>query len=217
MLPFTREQFLSVFASYNESVWPAQWLAYVLGVVIVLAMLRPSPASDRSIGAGLALMWAWTGIAYHGIFFSAINKAAPVFAALFVLQALLFAHAAWVQADLRWAALRGPRAWLGWALVLYAGLVYPLLGAALGHRYASLPMFGITPCPVTLFSFGVLLLTRQPVPRRLLLIPFLWALVGGSAACLLAVPQDWPLLIGGLLLTPLLWRRGSVPVDAARA
>ena len=30
MLPFTREQFLVVFVAYNEALWPAQMLAYVL-------------------------------------------------------------------------------------------------------------------------------------------------------------------------------------------
>jgi hypothetical protein len=74
-----------------------------------------------------------------------------------------------------------------------------------------MPMFGITPCPVTLFSFGVLLLAQGPVPRRLLVIPFVWALVGGSAAFLLAVPQDWPLFASGLLVVPWLWRH---PADA---
>ena len=31
-------------------------------------------------------------------------------------------------------------------------------------------------------------------------------LVGGSAAFLLAVPQDWPLLASGLVVVPWLWR-----------
>jgi hypothetical protein len=89
-------------------------------------------------------------------------------------------------------------------------VVYPLIGLA-DHGYPAMPMFGITPCPVTLFTFGVMLVARGPLPRRLLVIPLLWALIGGSAAFLLGVPQDWPLLIGGLLVTPWLWRRPSAP------
>jgi hypothetical protein len=71
----------------------------------------------------------------------------------------------------------------------------------------ELPMFGVTPCPVTIFSFGMLLLTRQPVPRWLLVIPFLWSLVGGSAAILLRVPQDWALLVAGAVSLALLVQR----------
>ena len=123
------------------------------------------------VGAGLGLMWVWTGVAYHAMFFAPINKAANAFAALFVVQGLLFAHAALVRSDLCFSRKHGPRAWLGWALIVYSALIYPLIGFA-GHGYPAMPMFGITPCPVTLFSFGVLLLAQDPVPRRLLVIPF---------------------------------------------
>jgi hypothetical protein len=37
------------------------------------------------------------------------------------------------------------------------------------------------------------------VPRRLLAIPLLWSLIGGSAAFLLGVPQDWLLLFSGVV------------------
>jgi hypothetical protein len=58
-------------------------------------------------------------------------------------------------------------------------------------------MFGITPCPVTIFTLGMLLLAR-PMYWWLLAIPVLWSLVGGSAAFLLGVPQDWVLLLSGV-------------------
>lgn len=69
-----------------------------------------------------------------------------------------------------------------------------------------MPMFGITPCPVTIFTFGLFLLTTQPIPRRLLVIPVIWSVIGGSAAFLLAIPQDWPLLVSGFTVLVLLWR-----------
>ncbi len=67
-------------------------------------------------------------------------------------------------------------------------------------------MFGIAPCPVTLFTFGVLLLTTAPVPRWLLIIPLAWSLLGGTAAFMLGVPQDWPLLFSGLTIVLLVLR-----------
>jgi hypothetical protein len=198
MLPFTREQFIAVFVAYNESVWPAQFLAYVVGLGIVLAILRRIAASGRLVAGGLALMWAWTGAAYHLMHFAAINRAAVAFGALFLVQAALFVHAGVVNDRLRFGKPRGTGSWLGWALVAYAMLLYPLVGAAGGHRLAELPLFGVTPCPVTLFTFGVLLLSTSPVPRWLLVIPVLWSLVGGSAAFMLGIPQDWPLLFSGI-------------------
>jgi hypothetical protein len=52
----------------------------------------------------------------------------------------------------------------------------------------------------------LLLLTRSPVAGRLLVIPVLWSFVGGSAAWLFDVPQDWPLIVSALV-APLLWLR----------
>ncbi|GAB4560667.1 MAG: DUF6064 family protein [Rhizobacter sp.] len=205
MLPFTREQFFAVFAAYNEAVWPVQYLAYLLALAMLVALVRGWPGRDRLVSGGLAAMWVWTGVAYHGLYFAPINPAALGFAALFVVQGVLMAHAGLMQGRLRFEVRPGWRGLVGWCLVAYAAIVYPLLGWAAGHRYPEMPSFGITPCPVTLFTFGMLLLAAPVIPRRLLVIPLLWSLVGGSAAVLLGVPQDWPLLISGLCLAPLLW------------
>ncbi|MDF2466823.1 MAG: hypothetical protein K0Q43_5058, partial [Ramlibacter sp.] len=74
MLPFTHVQFIEVFAHYNENVWPAQLVAYLLAVAMLAAIALPRRHSGRFVTVGLALMWLWTGVAYHGIHFSAINK-----------------------------------------------------------------------------------------------------------------------------------------------
>jgi hypothetical protein len=207
MLPFSHEQFVAVFAAYDLAVWPAQLVAYLLALAVVAALLRPSRGGSRVIGAALALMWVWTGIAYHATFFSAINRAAWLFALLFVMQGVLLGHAALRRPSLAFACVRGGAAWCGWGLLFYATVLYPLLGLWAGQRYPGLPMFGITPCPLTLFTFGVLLLAAPPLPCRLLVIPFVWSLIGGSAAWLLQVPQDWPLLLAGVTVAPALaWR-----------
>jgi hypothetical protein len=198
MLPFTREQFVAVFAEYNAGIWPVQILAYLLGLTMVVLLLRPSRAGSRVIGAGLAAMWAWTGVAYHWTYFSTINKAALGFGALFVIQSAAFLYVGVLRERMRFGAASGPLAWLGWALVGYAAALYPVLGLGLGHRLSELPVFGVTPCPVTIFTFGLLLLTSSPVPRWIFVIPFLWSLIGGSAAFLLGVPQDWFLLVSGV-------------------
>jgi len=205
MLPFTHAQFIEVFARYNASVWPAQVAAYVLALAMVVAIVSPWKARGRLVAGGLALMWLWTGVAYHGIHFSPINKAAYLFGALFVAQALLLFRAA-LRDALRFGPSGHAKQWLGWSLVAYATVFYPVLGLWAGFRPVELPMFGITPCPVTIFTFGILLLGAPPVPRPLLAVPVLWSLIGGSAAFLLHVPQDWLLLASGfsviLLLHP---------------
>jgi hypothetical protein len=220
MLPFTREQFIGIFAHYNAALWPVQWLAYALGLAMITLVLLRARWAQRVVGAGLAAMWLWTGVVYHGLFFSSINPAAFAFGALFVLQAAVFVHAAVLGGRLSFAPTNTPSAWLGWALITYAGVAYPLIGIALGHTPAELPMFGSTPCPVTLFTLGLLLLAKPPVPRGVLVIPFVWSIVGGSAAFLLGVAQDWVLLLGALVVPLIVLRDWTLlrsgPSDSER-
>ena len=223
MLPFTREEFFALFAQYNIAVWPAQVVAYVLGIAMVASLAWRSRAAHRFVAAGLAMMWLWTGIAYHWMHFAALNPAAFGFAALFVLQGVLFLVAA-ARDTLRFARPATVSAALGVALLVYAGVIYPLLGALSGHEYPAVPMFGIAPCPVVIFTFGLLLLAAGHVSRWLLVVPVAWSLVGGSAAFLLGVPQDWLLLFSGLAVPIILLRErrtagggGAIPAARTRS
>jgi len=205
MLPFSHEQFLGVFAAYNEAVWPAQIAAYLLGAAVCIALTRSSHRSGTLVAIGLGVMWLWTGVAYHVLQFARINPAAIGFGALFVLQGCVFLIAG-ARQQFRFAAGDRLRAWFGWGLIAYSMVLYPLIGFAAGAAYPRLPMFGITPCPVTLFTFGALLLACVRLPWWMLVIPFAWSLLGGTAAILLAVPQDWVLFFSGLALVPIALR-----------
>jgi hypothetical protein len=54
-----------------------------------------------------------------------------------------------------------PAGLLGLALIAYALVVYPLIGLWFGHSLGELPAFGVTPCPLVLFTFGILLLAQR--------------------------------------------------------
>lgn len=205
MLPFTVEQFFDVFARYNGTVWPAQIAAYGLGLLALAVAFRGGKSASIVIIVVLALFWAWTGIAYHWLVFTEINGAAWLFGAMFVGQAGLFAWFAIRRESPAFGYRRGLNSTIGLFFILYAAILYPLIGLAMGHGYPRMPMFGITPCPVTIFTFGLLLLART-VPVPVLVIPVLWSLIGGSAAVLLDVPQDWLLLLSGPATVGLLWR-----------
>jgi hypothetical protein len=45
---------------------------------------------------------------------------------------------------------------------------------------------------------------HPPVPNWLLVVPAIWSLIGGSAAIVLNVPQDWLLLFSGGIAVPLI-------------
>ena len=206
MLPFTHDQFIAVFAAYNEAIWPVQLLALLLGLAICALIVGRAARAGVPCGLALAALWTWTGVAYHGLFFARINPAALVFAAGFVAQGLLLAVAAG-RGRLRFdRPPSSPATLVGWSLVAYSLVLYPLLGLLAGLAWPGMPLFGITPCPLTLFTFGALLLARRPVPWWLLPLPVAWSVVGGSAAALLDIPQDWPLLVSGLGAVMIVWQ-----------
>jgi hypothetical protein len=192
MLPFTRAQFFEVFAAYNAATWPAAVLAYPLALLILVLAVRRSRHAGRWIGAVLALMWAWVGLVYHGLFFSRINTAAPIFAVAFLVQAGLFSLHAISGRGLELGRVNGPRIVIGAVLISYAAIAYPVIGLLVGERYPALPLFGVAPCPLLIFTLGLFVWSRNVV-WWLWIVPVLWSLVGGSAAILLSVEPDWAL------------------------
>ena len=76
-----------------------------------------------------------------------------------------------------------------WPLQLF----YFAAGLFVTHPYPATPLFGVAPCPTTLFTIGLLILARYPRPVVIALVPLAWSVIGGSAAILLGVPEDWAL------------------------
>ncbi len=110
-------------------------VAYVLAAAMLASLVVDTAFRGRVIAAGLALMWLWTGIAYHWLHFTAINNAAWAFGGLFVVQGLLFLLAS-ARGMLSYDA-QPPMVsrLLGWGLIAYATLLYPMLGQILGPGY----------------------------------------------------------------------------------
>ena len=196
-LPFTSQQFFQVFAAFNQVflLWIVAWWIVCLGVVAWVA--REPGRRSHVLSWLLGALWLWNAIAYHAVFFTRINPAAWLFAAAFGVQAVIFVQAA-----------RGRRLeyfqTTGWTRLVGAGLVayafaYPFLTMAVGHRYPAAPMFGV-PCPTVILTIGALLTCRGGVPGRTAVVPFVWALIGGSAAVLLDVSTDYVLAVAGLCL-----------------
>jgi hypothetical protein len=217
-LPFTPDEFFSVFERYNLAIWPAQVVIYAV-VVAVLAwvLLRPSRGASLALGAVLAVTWVLMGAGYHLSFFRAVSPVAVPAGVLFVLAGLLFAWAT-LRGSLSFGARRDLWSAVGLLLVAYAMVGYPLLGAALGHHFPRSPVFGVAPCPTTIFTFGALLLAAGRVPGWLLAIPVAWALFGASAAFLLGVGEDALLPVAAALGTAgVLLRNRASPRTASAA
>jgi hypothetical protein len=203
-IPFTVNQFFDVFGTYNAAIWPVQVMAYVLGIGSIVLAFRESELSARIISGILAFFWIWMGVFYHIVHFSVINPAAWIFGIFYILQGLLFFLIGTILGRLAFRFNLKPVPIIGGCFILYAMVLYPLLGLSFGHSYPRTPMFGVAPCPTTIFTFGMLLWAKKSVPPYLLVIPLLWSILGMSAAVSLRVPQDYGLVVAGVIGTALI-------------
>mgnify|MGYP006294315793 FL=1 len=199
-LPFTVEEFFGVFEAYNRAMWPLHIVAYGLYVVAVVLLFRRGALSDRVLSAIVGGYWIWTGAAYHIGYFSEINGAAYLFGILFVGEGLLFVAMGTLGRRVQFRFTWDAWGFVGAALFDYATIVYPLLGL-LWHRAVEAPWFGLTPCPTVIFTLGLMLFAQGPGRLLLFAIPLSWSVVGGSAAILLDVPQDYGLIAAGVVGT----------------
>lgn len=197
-VPFSIEEFLSVFENYNQSLWPVQIILYGLAFSAIVFLIRNEAGSSRIVFSILAFLWIWMGLVYHILYFSAINKAAYLFGTLFILQGFIFFYFGVVKQKLEFRADLKLVEVIGIVFMVYALLVYPLLGYSLGHVYPASPTFGV-PCPTTIFTFGILLFSVERIQWYIIIIPLLWSCVGFFAALSLTIKEDFGLVIAGVL------------------
>ena len=197
-MPFTEAEFFDNFRAYNAALWPAVAIAWLATAALFVQLIRRRPAAAAMRVLTIA-QWGWVGVVFHAGFFTAINPAAWLFAAMFMFQALM----------LGWNHLAGRPLNYGWTwdrrhvmagvLMAYA-LGYPAL-SAMGGTWPAVPLF-LVPCPLVIFDTGLFLTSAGPVPRKLLFVPIAWALIGGSAAVFFGVLPDLMLFAcAGVLLS----------------
>jgi len=197
-MPFTVDQFLEVFRNYNISVYPMQIFFYLLGAIVIIFSFKRTLISDKIISIVIAFLWLWMGVIYHFIYFARINKAAYLFGAAFILQGLLFLLAGVLNNKLSFRFRRDIFGITGAIFILYALILYPVFGFFMGHVYPASPTFGL-PCQTTIFTFGILLWFNKRPPLSVLIIPFIWSIIGFVAALSLGMLEDIGLLFSGLI------------------
>jgi hypothetical protein len=196
MLPFTVEDLLGAFEVYNLAIWPMQVVAYVLGTAAVFLVFRKTARSGRIIAGVLSFLWLFSA----GFFIFAlvpIYRPAYAFGALFIIQAAIFLTLV-IKPRLSFACGRDVYAAVGLVFIAFAMIGYPVLGYFIDHRYPRSPPFGLTPCPLSVFTFGLLLLTDSRVPKWVLAIPFLYA-IGGIMPVSIGVLEDLAMIIAGVV------------------
>jgi len=83
---------------------------------------------------------------------------------------------------------------------------YPVVGYILGHIYPRALPFGLAPCPTTVFTFGLFMLTDKKIPKPFLVIPLLLS-ISAIVPVSIGILEDIGLIIAGLVGTPMLLLR----------
>ena len=209
--PFTSRQFFDVFGRYNEAVWPMQVVLLGVAIAIVSLIFIRRRWAGTTISVLLAFLWGWLAVAYHALFFAAINIVAYGFAIVSLAGSAAFLWFGLIRRQLVFGAVGVWRAVTGSAFIAFSLAAYPVWSYQAGHPYPYLPTFGL-PCPTTLFTIGVLAFLETPCPKSIFLVPVLWCGIGSVAALQLGVTQDLSLIPAGVAGVVLLVRSDVVQV-----
>lgn len=168
--------------NYNRDFWPLHLPLFAAGLAAIWLAHTRAGRAWRPTVLGLAGVWAWVGWAFLWERYASINWAAQYGALAFFVQAVLLAGMALQPRHTD--PQPGPGARGAGALLATAGLLYPLLGLALGRPPGQAEVFGMAPEPTALFTLGLLLLVGQPSTRTgqalLFYIPLLCLLLGAA-------------------------------------
>jgi hypothetical protein len=201
----TGEQLLEVFSAYNQMIWPFQIVAYVLGFLAIIFGFKKSLLATRITTAVLAFFWLWVSILFW--YPSAQQGFSPgyIFSVVFLVQGILFSYFL-VKPKLRFGTYSVSYTWIGLICIFYAMFGYFLFGILIDHVYPQTPPFGLTPCPLIIFTFGILMLSSQKIPKILLVIPFLFSL-SGIFGITIGIWEDIGLILASFICVFLILKR----------
>jgi hypothetical protein len=199
-IPFTHDQFFEVIKNYNIDFFPVQLILILLGFTTLIYLHSRRPLKNEFIGGILGILWLWSGIAYHLAYFTSINKAAFGFGAIFMLQGILFIYETFYRKNLDFKFNGSIMSYIGYLFIIIGLVIYPILLYFMKNSLSETIMLGL-PCPTTIFTFGFMILTTHKFPQYLLIIPFLWTIVGTGAAIQFGVYPDYIMPVAALIAT----------------
>ena len=194
-LMFTPSTYYRLIERHNAALWPLQLITLSLGLVLVHQAWRGGarPFIAPGVLAGLWLLVAW---AFHWRHYASINLAAKWFAVAFVLEALLLAG--WAGVEAARPLSRGTGDKVGLAVALFGLVLQPSIGPLLGRKWAGVELFGMAPDPTATVTLGLLLL--MGTPASLLVIPLLWCVMSWATLWAMESGEAWVMLTAGVVV-----------------
>jgi hypothetical protein len=162
LLLFSEQSYLRQFELYNEWLSPLQWLFYLYGILLIIALFRRQDKNLRILFMISAALWMLCSYGYLWQFYVAINWMAEYFIVLFVIQAILIiwlslSTASSLNTDS--GNLKFISAVLLWIITLIAQPVTEYLS---GRGLSQLSVFAGTPDSLCYISIAFMLVLRLP-------------------------------------------------------
>ncbi|MHA2164088.1 MAG: DUF6064 family protein [Candidatus Thorarchaeota archaeon] len=181
------EEFFDLFGSYNEMYLIVIILTYVLAFVAMLMAFRKSDYSNRVISLTLTFLWLWIGIVFGFLVFGPVPAVMAgieipgawyLFGGIFVIHGIILLYFGVIKDAVSFTWKPDTQHYIGLLLILYGLVLYPLVGILTGRVFPEYPVFGIAPCPVTLFTIGLLLWSDVKPSLAFFAIPIFWGFMG---------------------------------------
>ena len=196
-LLFSPRTYYRLFELYNTDLWPAHVLALAAGLAVLASMVRDGGRWRSAASVLLAACWVWVAWAFLLGRYATINWAAAWFAGVFLAQAVLLVLAGAGGAV---GSVPRPRRAGAITLLVFALMVYPLIGIAVGRPWTQAEVFAMTPDPTALGTLGFALLAPTAGRRWLLLaIPLIWCAVSGATLWTMGASEAPVLPAAGLV------------------
>lgn len=197
-LLFSPRTYYRLFELYNTDLWPAHVLALAAGLAVLASMVRDGGRWRSAASVLLAFCWVWVAWAFLLDRYATINWAAAWFAGVFLVQAALLVLAG-TGGGMAGSVPR-PRRAGAITLLVFALVVYPLIGIAVGRPWTQAEVFAMAPDPTALGTLGFVLLAPTAGRRWLLLaIPLLWCILSGATLWTMGASEAPVLPAAGLV------------------
>jgi hypothetical protein len=169
--------FQKTMAECNNAVWPAQIIFYVLSIFFIFTSINTKNISNKMNILILSSLWVWNGAVTLLMHFTRFHAQYYVWGVVWILQGLAIFYYGIYKKQINFRIKKDLYSITGLIFILYALIVYPLIGAWLGHPFPKGPIFGTAPCPTVIFTFSVFLFSENRVKPYLMYFPLLWALM----------------------------------------
>ena len=203
-VPVTREVYLRLFERFNEAVWPTQFAALALGIVLLIRFWTGYRRYNRLLLAGA---FVWVGWRFQIELYANLNWAAEYAGWAFVGQGLLL-----LISELTGVLEAKTDRWqdeIGRWIMAFSMFGFPVILVAFGHSWRGLQMFAEMPDPTAMVALGFVL-TIDGRRWHLVVVPVLWSLFSGLTS--LALGLSWggvPIAVAALTVTVLVYAQFS--------